>query len=110
MRISVRQIGGVMGLQFGCDVNTDDLPAETAAQISRLITEVGFFSLPPEIREINGRDGLRHKLIIQDGSRVHSVLFDSTAYATTNQLKDITALVSANSEMQLMPPVFSDGV
>lgn len=49
MRVDFERSGGIAGIVRRVDVATDDLTAESAAELQRLVAAAGFFALPEEI-------------------------------------------------------------
>jgi len=95
MRFELTRSGGVAGLvRPMAVVDTDALPAASAAELERLLQAARFWELPAETAP--GRplpDAVSYELAVSDGARTHAVAFD--AHSGPRELLALLAAVRA---------------
>lgn len=74
VKITFERSGGFAGITRTFETSTDELAAEDAAQLRRLIDEAGFFDLPEEIAgDGTVADAFHYVIVIEAGDRVATV-------------------------------------
>ena len=75
MRIRVVQSGGIAGLRFEHELDTEQLPAEVQQRLTQLVQGVAFFALRPVLAS-RMPDMIQYRVRIEEGERAHEVTFD----------------------------------
>jgi hypothetical protein len=75
MHIEFTRSGGFAGMRLGTSVDTDQLPAEQASTLDRLISEAGFFDLPEKITPTKpAPDRFEYNVTVDSGEKTHSIV------------------------------------
>lgn len=92
MRFELTRFGGFAGLPRPATiVDTNDLPASSAAELEWLVQSAQFWQLPFDVTSKPPLpDAVSYELTLRDGDRVHAVTFDSASGPA-----DLLALASA---------------
>ncbi len=99
MLVTIIQSGGVTGIRYGLSLNTDDLPAEAAAEIYQLVADCDFFSLPRSIHFNDGRDGFLYTVSVTSDEQSHEIIFNPSAISVPDELKRLIVLASQHAKM-----------
>ncbi len=75
MKVRFTQSGGFAGLVKGCEIDTATLSPENAKELEQLVKAAGISS-SGELLSRSGRDLQQYEIIIEDGTKKASVLFD----------------------------------
>lgn len=75
MQVRFRQSGGFAGLRRGCDLDTDTLPAEEAANLRSLVEQSGVLQAQSG-RTAKARDLFNYEITIETSDGTHLVTFD----------------------------------
>jgi hypothetical protein len=80
MLINFTRTGGFAGLRLTRTVDTDTLPPEQAAEISKLITQSAFFQLPEKLLPATPRpDRFEYELSVEAEKQNHSIVVSDAA-------------------------------
>ena len=77
MRVDFCQSGGVAGLLRGCDLDSNSLSPEDAAELGRLVAASGISASGTWVSKTQ-RDRLNFELTIEDGGKITTVAYDET--------------------------------
>ncbi|MEH1849620.1 MAG: protealysin inhibitor emfourin [Nostoc sp.] len=84
MRISFERTGGFAGITKKTTVDTDTLPPNEAATLSRLVEAADLFRLPEQITSPNPQsDRFQYKLTVEDNGKQHRVTVSESALPGT---------------------------
>ena len=76
MRVRFERSGGFAGITLGSDFDSNQLPAEQTAELTRLVAEARFFELPALIESAkSGADLFQYSISVEDGAQKHRVEF-----------------------------------
>lgn len=76
MRITFERTGGFMGRKVAVDLDLDQLPADHARTLRRLLDESNFLSLEESLTVPGpARDEFQYSITVQSGTIEHSVRF-----------------------------------
>ena len=80
MHIEFTRTGGFAGIRLTTSVNTQDLAAEQASTLDKLVSDAGFFKLPEQLQsESSARDRFQYALTISSGQQTHSITVNDAA-------------------------------
>ena len=80
MRIDFVRSGGFAGMRLATSVDTEQLPAEQASTLDKLISDAGFFQLPERIMPAApGPDRYEYQLTVTAPQHTHSVVVNEAA-------------------------------
>jgi hypothetical protein len=105
VRITFQQQGGIAfipGLSKPVVITTEQLPAETRAELEALVRASNFFALPPTVgKKLRGAADYRQYMIeIEDTGHTHAV---SAIEPFENQkLEDLISALQAHARAQLL--------
>jgi len=77
MRVTYRQMGGFVPMFLGCDLDSDQLPPEEAAQLRGLVESARFWTLE-DVRMRQAADMPTIWISVEDGERNHKVAWSMT--------------------------------
>ena len=78
MLFELTRSGGIAGLvRPVAVVDTSALPAESAAELERLLQAARFWELPSETPGEPLPDSFSYELVVRDDTRAHAVAFDA---------------------------------
>jgi hypothetical protein len=77
MKVTYRQVGGFVPMFLGCDLDSDQLPAEEAARLAGLVESAGFWTLA-DVRMRGAADMPTIWIAVEDGERSHKVAWSMT--------------------------------
>lgn len=84
MQISFERSGGFIGVPMSITLDTATLPADDAAQLSRLVEAADFFNLPANIPSRSAQpDRFQYKVTVWMGDRQHTVSAGESAVPGT---------------------------
>lgn len=75
MKIKFRQSGGYAGLIRGCELDTNLLPPDEAAQLESLVKKSGILQAK-SVHSENAADLINYKITIQTQKDIYQVTFD----------------------------------
>jgi hypothetical protein len=101
MHIEFVRSGGFAGMRLTASVDTEQLPAERASTLDKLISDAGFFELPEQILPpAPVPDRFEYKLTVTAPQKTHSIVVsDAAAPASLRPLLNYLttlAMVSKN--------------
>lgn len=74
MKIHFESSGGITGMRFLVDLDTNLLTSQEAGQIENLVNKSGFFELPPRPNEFQkGTDYRTYKIKIETPQQMHDI-------------------------------------
>jgi hypothetical protein len=74
MQIEFVRTGGFAGMRLAASIDTQQLEAEQASTLDKMITEAGFFELPEQIKPASpGPDRFEYQVVISSGGMKHSI-------------------------------------
>jgi hypothetical protein len=74
MQIEFERTGGVAGIRFAANVDTDTLTADEAAKLRKLVDDSNFFSLPARLKTPTpSADRFQYRLTVRTPERSHTV-------------------------------------
>lgn len=73
MRIDFERSGGFAGMHLRATLDTDELTAEEAQELRRLVEEAGFFGLPARTPPAEGADRFAYTITVSEAGRTHTV-------------------------------------
>lgn len=74
MRVRLKRTGGLAGIPREWQLDEGSLSQQQAQELSRLLAQVGFFSLPSEVgRPGRARDAFFYELTVEEGEKRHRV-------------------------------------
>jgi Emfourin len=83
MRIKVERSGGYAGRpEQLAALDTEQLEPDAAAEIERLVHQMGFFELPGVLPGSDGADRFRYEVSVTDGGREHTVVYADSGEST----------------------------
>ncbi len=84
MRIEFARSGGFAGMRLATSVDTEQLPAEQASTLDKLISDAGFFDLPVNLRPAApAPDRFEYKLTVSTPQKTHSIVVNEAAAPDT---------------------------
>lgn len=81
MRIIFERSGGIMGLKSRLTINLDELPVDQSRNLSRLVDEANFFTLPKDLFGRPAPDGFQYTITVETDSTSHTVHTSDTTAA-----------------------------
>jgi len=80
MKIFFQRSGGIAGMVIEASLDTASLGAEKSGELLRLVESANALSLPEKLSGPAGSaDDFEYQLVIDDGKKKHSVVFDGRA-------------------------------
>jgi hypothetical protein len=80
MHINFTRSGGFAGMRLACTVDTQQLPAEQASELDKLVSDAAFFDLPEKIMPEKPRpDRFEYRLSVEADDKSHSVTVSDAA-------------------------------
>jgi hypothetical protein len=79
MRITFERTGGFMGRKVNLTLNLDDLPADQAGTLRRLLNEANFFTLSEDPPTRPVPDGFKYTITVEAGTVKHTVRTSDTS-------------------------------
>lgn len=80
MKIEFTRSGGFAGTRLTATLDTETLPPDDAARLSRLVQESGLFDLPAALRsDAPGGDRFQYRIKIKEGARSKEIAADEAA-------------------------------
>ena len=74
MHIEFVRSGGFAGLRLATTIDTQQLGAEVASALDKMVAEAGFFALPEQIKPASpGPDRFEYQVTISSGAQKHSI-------------------------------------
>ena len=74
MQIEFERTGGVAGIRFAANVDTDALAADEATKLRKLVEDSSFFSLPARLKATTpSADRFQYRLTVRTPERSHTV-------------------------------------
>jgi Emfourin len=74
MHIEFVRSGGFAGLRLAASLDTQQLGADIASTLEKLVAEAGFFTLPEQIKPASpGPDRFEYQVTISSGAQKHSI-------------------------------------
>ncbi|HZS03020.1 MAG TPA: protealysin inhibitor emfourin [Chloroflexota bacterium] len=96
MKVTFRESGGFAPIFRGCELDTDDLPAEEAAQLQGLVAASGILAMR-DARVEAARDVRLYTFGVQTDRGAHEVTFDQLSVPdTVRPLLDLLRAKSRN--------------
>lgn len=99
MHIDFTRTGGFAGLRLTTSLDTEELPAEQASNLDKLISDAHFFELPENIAPDSPKpDRFEYRLTVSDEKKTHSVLVNDSAAPETLRplLNYLTTMATAS--------------
>lgn len=79
-RINYRRTGGFLGREIESHIDLDEMPAEEALELERLLHETNFFKIPQNLIEPPTPDEYEYTVTVEAGNTHHSIhTSDTTA-------------------------------
>lgn len=80
MHIDFTRTGGFAGIRLTTTVDTQDLAAEQASTLDKLVSDAGFFKLPEQLQSASpAPDRFQYALTISSGQQTHSITVNDAA-------------------------------
>jgi len=77
MKVRLERTGGFAGAKLSVSLDSDELPADRAQELSARVQGAGFFALPAfTVPKRAVRDAFHYQIIAEDGGRTKTVEVD----------------------------------
>lgn len=84
MQIFWERTGGFAGIRKSLSIDTDNLPAKAAEELSQLVTAADFFHLPEQINSPSPQcDRFQYRLTVKENGKQHTVTISEAALSNT---------------------------
>jgi len=93
--INFHRSGGVIGNEIQFGINLNEIPADEAQHLTRLVMEADFFKLPENLAGQATTDEFEYTITVEAGQSEHTVLVTDTTMP-----KDLAPLVKELTMMQ----------
>jgi len=100
MHIEFVRSGGFTGIRLSASIDTQQLLAEQASTLEKLIEESGFFDLPAQIKPTTpGPDRFEYQVVVSSNGQTHSVnVSESVAPERVRPLLDFLTTIAMSGK------------